>query len=205
MVQIEISHKNLKYIEKKLGNLKSEAPSALAKAINATAKDARKDLAKQAKEEYTIKNGGFNKAMKIKNAKKTKPVAVITATGKPLALSSFKTQFKEGEAARAKVLKKNRGLKALTLKGGEKSGKDLKAFIAKFSSGHKAVVQRVPGKKMKNKNKEALKEFYSVSVPTMIGDKKRVYGVVRTSIESNLRKNIDAQIEKIIAKSGGGN
>ena len=77
MIHVDVSAKNLKYIEKKLGNLKSEAPSALAKAINATAKDARKDLAKQAKEEYTIKNGGFNKAMKIKNAKKTKPMVYL--------------------------------------------------------------------------------------------------------------------------------
>lgn len=205
LVSITINtDKNLKYIEKKLGSLKSKASNVLVKAINQTAKDARKELAMKASEEYTIKNGGFNKGMKIENATKSKPKAIITATGKPLALSGFKTQFSKGEAAKAKVLKKNRGLKALTLRGGEKSGKDLKAFIVKFSSKHTAVVQRVPGKKMKDKNKEALKEFYSVSIPRMIGNEKRVYKLVKPNIKKNLKKNIDIQIEKLIAKSGGG-
>lgn len=49
-----------------------------------------------------------------------------------------------------------------------------------------------------NPQKEAIKEFYSSSVPKMIGDEKRVYGKVKPVIKSQLRKNIDAQIEKLL-------
>lgn len=204
MISIQINcNENLRYIERKLADLKGNAPSVLVKAVNKTARDARKELAAKAKEEYTIKMGGFNKAMKIQNAKKSNPTATIKATGKPIALGKFNTRFSQGDAAKAKVLKKGRGFKSLVLHGAEKSGRDLKAFIAKFGSGHTAVVQRVPGKKMRSKNKEAIREFYSVSVPKMIGSEQHVYGIVKPNIQSKLRRNIDAEIEKVIARNRG--
>lgn len=209
---------SLYYIEKKLKNLKSQAPSVLAKALNQTAKNARKELQTKAKEEYTVKAGKFNKAMKINNAKKSRLTAVITSEGKPLQLSKFKTRFNKGDAAEAKGLKKHK-LKPFVLGGADNEGKDLKGFIAKFSSGHIALVQRVPGKYMKGKEPgtigegkrkrvrkkgvQAIKEFYSVSIPKMIGSEENVYGVVEPNIESNLKKNIDLQIAKLLAKSGG--
>lgn len=204
MIKVNLSAMYIKEIEHKLGGLKSEAPKVLAKAVNVTAKQARKELQMEAKKTYTVKAGKFNKAMKIKNATKSRPEATITAKGSTMPLSDFKVTPKAPiqngtDAASAKVLKANR-LKSLVLSGGEKSGKDLKAFVAKFASGHVAVVQRVPGKKMKSKNKEALKEFYSVSIPKMIGNEKRVYGKVKPIIRDNLKGNIDNQIKKIIGE-----
>ena len=203
MQSIEINcDEELRYIEKKLGSLKGQAPSVLVKALNQTAKNARKELQTKAKEEYTVKAGKFNKAMKIKNAKKASLTAVITAEGKPLPISDFSTKFTQGDAAKAKGLKRNK-FKPFVLQGKDSNGKDLKGFITKFASGHVALVQRVPGKKMRNKNKQAIKEFYSIGIPKMIGSEEHVYGVVKPNIESNLKKNIDVQIAKLLAKSGG--
>ena len=51
MISIQVNAKNIEYIERKLGDLKCNASSVLAKAVNKTAKDARKELATKAKEE----------------------------------------------------------------------------------------------------------------------------------------------------------
>ena len=187
----------IKHIENQLGEMKNKAPSVLNKAINKTAKQARKSLANKAKQSYTVKISRFNKAMKIKNSTNRTLVATIKATGKPLALSNFKTKAEENEAAKAKVVKANR-FKSFVIAGGEKSGKDLKAFIVKFSSGHIAFAQRIPGTKMKNKSKEQIKEFYSVSIPSMIGSEKNVYGKLKKQIRTDLKKNIDEEISKVL-------
>jgi len=203
MISIDVNVAHIEHIQKRLGNLKSETPKVLAKAVNVTAKQARKELATEAKQTYTVKVGKFNKAMKIKNANKSKPIATITAKGSPMALSNFKINPTQpiqggGDAARAKVVKVN-SLKSLILGGADKSGKDLKAFIAKFASGHIAVVQRIPGSRMRsNPHKEALKEFYSTSIPKMIGNEERVYGKVKPIIKNNLKDNIDAEIDRVL-------
>lgn len=204
MIKVNVSPLYVKEIEHKLGRLKAETQKVLAKAVNVTAKQARKELQTEAKKTYTVKASKFNKAMKIKNATKSRQEATIIAKGSTMPLSDFKITPKAPvqngtDAASAKVLKANK-IKSLVLGGGEKSGKDLKAFVAKFASGHVAVVQRVPGKKMKSKNKEALKEFYSVSIPKMIGNEKRVYGKVKPVISNNLKANIDIQIKKVIGE-----
>ena len=209
MIQVKVDEKNLKYIEKRLGSLKNEAPTVLARALNSTAKQARKSIASKAQETYTIKSGKFNNAMTIKNARKSKLQAVINSKGSPIPLSSFKVSpASAGQGSnqptlrKAKVIKSNK-LKELIIPGGESNGKDLKSFVAKFASGHIAVVQRVPGTTMKNKKKEQLRELYSISMPKMIGNNKRVMRVVRPVIYRVLKIYINKEIEKLIAKRGG--
>lgn len=203
MMDISVNVAYIEHIQNRLGHLQSEAPKVLSKAVNTTAKQARKGLSSEAKQTYTIKVGKFNKNMKTKNATKSKPTAIITSKGKPMALSNFKITptgpvQNSIEAAKAKVVKAN-GLKHLVLGGAEKSGKDLKAFVTKFASGHVAIVQRIPGSRMRsNPHKEALKEFYSTSIPKIIGNEKRVYGKVKPMIKDNLKQNVDNQINRLL-------
>ena len=198
MINFEISSDEaIKLIENRLGEMKSKAPATLKKAINKTAKQARKSLALKAQQTYTVKSVRFNKNMKIKNSTNNHLVATIKTTGKPMPLSNFRTKSSNTDSTKAKVVKANK-FKSLTIAGGETSGKDLKSFVVKFSSGHVAVAQRIPGTKMKNKNKEQIKEFYSLSIPKMVGSEKRVYGQIRGQIRSNLKKNIDEEINKLL-------
>ena len=88
------------------------------------------------------------------------------------------------DAARGKVLKAS-GLKSLQ-KG------NLKAFITKFGSGHVSVVQR------KGTSRLPLKKLLSPSIPTMVGNEAKVYGIVKPNIEKNLQENIQKQIDKIL-------
>ena len=165
--------------------MKAKEPQALKNAVNATARDAKKELADKAKETYAVKSPRFKKAIAQKNATASNPTATLKITGAVNELADFKYKDNTStDAARGKVLKAS-GLKSLQ-KG------NLKAFITKFGSGHVSVVQR------KGTSRLPLKKLLSPSIPTMVGNEAKVYGIVKPNIEKNLQKNIQKQIDKIL-------
>lgn len=191
MIEINYDRNMLEQVERRLGRMKSEAPKALKNAINQTAKQARKDLATEAQKTYTVKTGRFNKAMKIKNATPSRLEATIKATGKVMGLKDFKvspatmrTGENRPEVVKAKVLKSG-GMKPLQMGS-------LKAFVTKFASGHVAVAQR------RGSERKPIKAFSANSIPVMLGNEKRVYGVVKPHIKENLKRNVQAQVRKIL-------
>jgi hypothetical protein len=201
LIDFEVDQTQLARIELKLKNCKEKAPLALKNAVNATARDAKKDLAAKAKETYAVKAPRFKKAIAQKNATKTKPVAILKITGEANALSDFKYKPHEGGASARGKLYKASSLSSLALND------KLKAFVVKFKSGHVAVVRRDPPlrytrglaeRKRVGGDRTKLKEFYSPSIPRMIGNEAKVYGVVKPNIQENLQKNIQKQIDKIL-------
>ena len=139
MITYEYDAKTLAQVEKKLGALKSEAPKALKNAINATAKQARKELATKAQETYVVKSGRFNKAMKIKNATQGNLEATIKATGAPLELKDFKVSpasVKTGASRPSMV--KGKVLAANGMKNLQKGG--IKAYYEIFSQIKKQII-----------------------------------------------------------------
>lgn len=191
MIEINYDQTMLEQVERRLGRMKNEAPKALKIAINQTAKQARKDLAIEAQKTYTIKIGRFNKAMKIKNASSSRLEATIKATGKVMGLKDFKvspatmqTGANRPDILKAKVLKAGR-MKSLEMG-------NLKAFITKFSSGHLAVAQR------RGKKRLPIKTLSTNSIPIMLGNEKRVYGIVEPNIKKNLKDNVKKQVQKVL-------
>lgn len=187
MIVYEVNRAELDYVEKKLGSMKSKAPQVFKNAVNKTARQARKRIAQSAKGAYTVKQGGFNNHMKIRAASTGNLTASIDADGKPLTIIRFKNRTgrpqKGGAAAAADIT--NGGLKQLV------SSKGGKAFKR---SG--LVMQR------KGKERLPVKVFHSNSVPKMI---EKVYegergmaGALRKPIQSDLRKNIEAEVKKIV-------
>ena len=65
---VEIDFAPVFEMQKKLVDIKAGTPEALKKALNETAKEARKRMVAQAQESYSVKKGRFNKAAKIKSA-----------------------------------------------------------------------------------------------------------------------------------------
>ena len=201
LIQFEVNQVQLQRIELKLKNCREKAPLVLKNAVNATARDAKKDLANKAKETYAVKAPRFKKAIAQKNATKAKPVAVLKITGKANALSDFKYKpHGDGSSAKGKLYKAS-SLKDLSLNS------RLKAFVVTFKSGHVAVVRRDPPNRYTNGLEERkrtggdrtkIMEFYSPSIPRMIGNEAKVYGVIRPNIQENLQKNIQKQIDKIL-------
>lgn len=201
-ITFEFDANQLQKIERKLKNMKSKAPQVLKNAVNATAKDAKKDLAKKAKETYAVKSPKFQKAIAMKNATAAKPTATLKITGEAMALSDFK--YKKNIQS---IGAKGKLYKASSFKSLDLDAKGLKAFVTKFHSGHIAVVRRDPPhkytrglmeRKQNGGDQTKLKEFYSPSIPRMIGNEKKVYGIVRPNIYQNLQKNIEKQIENVL-------
>lgn len=201
MIEITLNQNTLGQIETRLGNMKGQAQSVLKNAINQTARDARKDLAAEAQKKYTIKSGAFNKAMKLKSASVSNLEATIIATGAPIPLKNFRV-VKSGGQVRVQVVKEG-GLKALEVGGRNafmnniaRKGQTRKTDTQKGGKGtqvkHMAVAQRLTEKRL------SIKELYSNSVPFMIGNERRVYGVVRPHIQANLQRNVEKQIRKVL-------
>jgi len=203
LIEVTYDADMLKKIERKLGRMKSEAPKVLKNAVNQTAKQARKELAEEAQKTYTIKKGGFNKAMRLKAASTGNPEAVIKAKGKPIPLKNFRFS-RTGGGVRAQVLKSG-GLKPL-VKG------DIKAFVNNIAARnqirkrdtrkgkkgttvrHNSIAQRL------TKERLGIKELYSNSIPVMLGNEKRVYGTVKPHIQENLKRNIEKEIRKVMGR-----
>lgn len=185
IIEVEVDQAMLKAIELKLGNLKSKAPRVLKNAVNATARDAKKDLAAKAQKRYTIKTTKFKKQIKQKNATISKPEALLTVSGKPNQLESFQYRKNTKKLATKAHGRTDTSLKELISSIGGK------AFMAKFNSGHVAIAQR------ESKARLPLKGFYGPSDPVMIGNDE-VYGKIEPDIQKMLMKEINTQIKKVL-------
>lgn len=195
---IKVESNDLKRIENALVGLEKKAPNVLKTAINATARQSRRELSTKAKKTYAVKLSGFNKSMKMKDATIGKMEAVIKTRGKAMELGQFRASpFRVTNGADRPKVMKGKVITERQMK--ELVNDDIKAFVVKFRSGHVAVVERVPGKKMKsNPKKEFLRKLLSPSIPQMVGNEKEVYGEMRPKIDQLLQENISRQIDRIL-------
>lgn len=186
-----------------LGDLKSQRFKVLKNAVNATAKQAQKDLAERAQAEYTAKKGPLKRATTIKKGTDSKPEATITVKGATLELREFKTSAPKS-GAKAKILNSS----TLKLIQSQKGGR-AKAFLATFESGHTAIVQRQEGQEyIRDKAKRQakygpgidvtrIKKLLSISFPKMVGG-SAVLGELAPSIYDTLLENVNKEIRRVM-------
>ena len=190
LAEFDFDNELYRRLKSDLGLLDDKAPDALAKAVNETAKRAREDLAAQAQRTYAVKRPRFKKAIRILNAKRVRPTAMLVVTGRPLLLSDFKYQRNKpgywGEGAKAKVLKSS-PMRELGEPG-------RKAFVTTFQSGMTAIAQRLGSRRL------PLHILYGPSVPQMIGSQNRVYGVIEEQIQEHLHVEIEKQVDRILGR-----
>lgn len=202
-MSIDIEAVNLEQVERRLGSMKGKASKVLKLAVNETAKKARSKLAKEAQKNYTVKVSGFNKTMDIKLATSSNPSAIIHAKGKKIPLGKFsyrrgtlgfgryfnptlhRYQIGKGGTSAAGKLLKSSGYKSTQTAR-------LKWFVAKMSSKHTGVFQRNAGKKRGQKGE--ISEKMGASIPEMLGDEKRVYGIVKPDIQSDLKAAVNRHV-----------
>ena len=65
----------------------------------------------------------------------------------------------------------------------------IKAFRGEMGNEHKGIFQREGSARL------PIKQLYSNSIPKMIGNEEKVYGVVKPSIDRNLQHYVEQQIE----------
>ena len=187
MITYEVDKADLKYVQKKLKGMESEAPRVFKNAINKTAREARKKLAQGAQGSYTVKQVGWNSRMKIKGATNSNLEAVITATDRPLTVPRFtnraNTKGKGGKAASADIVKG--GLKEIV--GSER----IKAFKV-----NGLVMQRTGGSRL------PVKVLRSNSVPKMLEKvyegERGIEGALREPINDALHRHIEEEVAKLI-------
>lgn len=196
-IKFEVEKNALADIEKKLGEMSQKAPAIMKKAVNETAKKASKQLTKEAKKRYATKAADINKSTQIKNASVSNLEATIFSKGGKKELLDFKVspgQYVTGNArpnvVKGKVLKTS-GMKEL-----QKDG--VKAFVAKFNSGHEAVVERVPGKRMKkDPGKTFIRKLLTPSMPEMLGNEKSIKTMEPEAMEY-LKQKVSEHIAEIM-------
>lgn len=188
VVSLGDASKKLDYIAEQLGEFKDQAPKVLKNAINDTARKSKRLLAAEAKNKYTVKNAGFTKALQMKNATAKTLAAKIESRGEPLQLSRYKVSpaspKSDAKTTKAKVYSES------SMKPLEKDG--IKAFVTKFASGHVAVAQR------EGKERYPIKVLYSMAVPMMIGNEKKVMKKLRPEILKILDEQTEVQIKKLL-------
>ena len=96
MIYQEIKVTGVEEIEKKLGNLKSKAPTVVCRAINRAAQKARTETKREVANKYFISQGDVLKTIRLTKASTANLSAQLTSKGGPIALSKFKVSPKRG-------------------------------------------------------------------------------------------------------------
>ena len=171
MIEYQVDEQMLEEVQAKLGEMSRKAPTVISRALNKVAVTARVDLANKAQATYTVKSGGFKKDMTIRKASAGRLEAVIHSQGRPLDIDKFHVTAPQKAGAKANIIKGN-----------------IKAFKGKGDL-HGKIYQRV------GKERKPIKKLKSNSIPKMIGNEEKVYGVVKPSIDRNLQHYVEQQIE----------
>ena len=180
MIEVSYDQKMLAQVERKLWMMKSEVPKVLKNAINQTARQARSDLKEQVNKQYTVKLGKISQAMRIQRATNTRLDATIFVKGKVLNITNYKvTTPKKG--AKAQIVKSG-GLKQIV---GPKK-------ITAFKGLNGLIWQR------RDKKRYPILPLKSLSIPKAVGSERRVYGIIKPRIRQNLKKNVQAQIQRVL-------
>lgn len=177
MIEYQVDEQMLEEVQAKLGEMSRKAPTVISRALNKVAVTARVDLANKAQATYTVKSGGFKKDMTIRKAFAGRLEAVIHSQGKPLSITKFHTTAPKKTGAKANIIKGG-GLKQL-----------IYGNIKAFKGPNGQIYQRRSTARM------PIKKLSSNSIPKMIGNEEKVYGVVKPSIDRNLQHYVEQQIE----------
>lgn len=173
MMYVHVEMDDLIEIEKALGMAKDKSKMVLRAAINNAAKQTEKGMVDSANEKYRFKSGkkDIRKANSVRKAKARDLSALVEARGPLNELLDFHVTpiiYVPGggypEWYKARALRGGE-LKNIALRP-DAAGDKYKGFIIRYKSGHYALAQRVPGKRMKsNPKKEAVKSLLSLSTP----------------------------------------
>ncbi len=186
MIEYQYDSDLLAQVEKKLGNMKSEAPKALKNALNTTGRKARTDLKTGTREEYTVKSTYLTKAIRLQSAKVSDLTAVIYVSGPTLNITDFKTTTPKS-GAKASV--KKGGLKQLV------GSRGIKAFSSSASQLNGLIWQREGAERF------PIRPLKSPSVPNMLREKGDVYKKVSPTIMDNLMDNVEKQVSRILTSN----
>ncbi|MCD8204509.1 MAG: hypothetical protein LUC16_01600 [Coprobacillus sp.] len=180
MITYEFDEGSLSRLNRKLVKIGNDAPKALKNAINKTARKTRTDLKKGARAEYTsAKAGPIGSGMTMQIASNANLQAKIFIKGRPMLVN---TGFRATTPKRGAKVGVKGGLRELIGPSG----------IRGFGGDGGIVLQR------KTAARRPLRAAVGPSVPNMMRPEGPVYQKVEPEIQSNLRKEVEAQVDRIL-------
>lgn len=210
MIKYEIDKDDLRHVQKALKGIEKGSETAIMRAVNNTAKKARKKLLEGVNKSYTVKAGGFNSRIKIRNATRSRLYAEITSKGRPLTLKRFKTSTRKDSGTKADVTKS--GLKPLISTGGKAGIKaSVRKVVDKFkgrkraSSNYQIKAFKAKGgliMQRKTSDRYPVKVLRSVSAPKMLESvykgSKNIKQELRPVVQETLHEEIQKEIDKLL-------
>lgn len=169
-----------------LSHIKDGAPKAINTTLNRTIEGMRTEITKRVTERYDIKAKPVRDSIKLQKSSISTLRAAVTGAGSPIPLINFRvTPNKPGKQKPGTVLR-------VSVK--KSGGKPVpNAFIAKTSSGHVGVFQRV------GKNRMPIKQLYGPSVPQMMGE-PGIQEQVMENANERFASRIDHEIGRLLEK-----
>ena len=208
MIKYEIDREDLKHVRKALKGIEEGTETAIMRAVNSTAKEARRKLLEGVKKSYTGKVGGFNSRMKIRRATRSRLYAEITSKGRPLTLKRFKTSSRKGSGTQADVTKS--GLKPLISTGGKAGIKaSVRKVVDKFkgrrraSSDYQIKAFKAKGgliMQRKTSDRYPVKVLRSVSAPKMLESVYKGSKNIRQELQPVVHETLHEEMQKEIDK-----
>jgi hypothetical protein len=221
---VTIGVEGLDTVASALGDLKSKTPAVTKVALNRTARQARQLMIARAKARYAVNAAGQRHLKDLKMTGKGHPAtngnleAVLHISKMRNDLGYFQnrpTQTFTGvrvltsapNVVTGRVLKESQ-MKPLTGTGGLSKG-----FLVEFASGHVGMVQRVLGSSSENtttvksgvprwRNTEGnVEKLQTMGSPSATAMHHVVWPTVEPEIEELLQANLEAQVEKVLARA----
>ena len=180
-------------LQERLRGMENKIKPAARSVIDKSATEVQKILKNEAKQ-YTLEAKIRNEAFSKKRTNQNDMTAWVKVTGDLNELKHFLHHYSKANGYIPKVKK--------TSKAGIGSPK---RFMAKFHSGHEAIVQRVPGKTYENPTDRInrhldptkIRVLFGPSVPMMLDNSKKPINE-RVDLEKIVRQKMEETIQKVI-------
>lgn len=181
---ITVDDKQLQYAKDVLQHIPKAAPKAVARAINRARQAGKTAALKKISSEYTIKQKRISETLDFGKATPNNLSAFIRSTGRPNALSYFKTnptKVPKGRPKNPVFVQVKRG-------GG---GTIKSAFLAIMRSGHIGVFNR------KSTSSLPIIQHFGPSVPQML-ESKSVTAFICDKAQEVLNERLEHEIDVIL-------
>lgn len=113
-MSISVSWQNMRELQKLLSGSPDKMNTALARAVNRTVSNVKKNISLEVRKKYLVKAADVKNSFDITNATKNKPVALVRSSGKKIDLTKFRlrpTGMNKGEHDYSVQVLKDGGMK----------------------------------------------------------------------------------------------
>lgn len=197
LISIRIDEGRAREIVKSLEDIPKKAKTAMVRALNTSAMNARTEIVRQTRERFAIKANRARKTIRIYKASMSddRPIVSVSSEEYRQPMTRFKITPKGPRSWLGVPNTRRRPyVKTWVTKG--KSTLWHHYFLVRFNSGHLGLVRRLGKKRTKN-DKIKLEENYGPAVPQMLGGRTGAEAVAEKA-ERKFYVELDRQVDFLL-------